>query len=82
MAACIDHTEIVKILAPLADTPNAPNKDGATPIYWAAFYGHTEIVKILAPLTDTPNAPNSLGQYPLAVAKNEEIRRILLRKSI
>ena len=35
-----------KILAPLiTDNPKAPNKDGYTPIYWAAR-GYTEIVKI------------------------------------
>ena len=35
------HTEIVRILAPLADNPNAPNKDisGDTPIYRSALYG-------------------------------------------
>ena len=43
------HLEIVKILAPLTDNPNAPNECGQTPIYWATQYGHTEIVKILAP---------------------------------
>ena len=31
-----ENTEIVKILAPLTDNPNAPNNDGETPIYWAA----------------------------------------------
>ena len=40
------HAEIVKILAPLRDNPNAPEKDGKTPIYWAARNGHTDIVKI------------------------------------
>ena len=57
-----EDIEIVKILAPLADNPNAPDKYGHTPLHWghtsndgdtpilrAAFYGHTEIVKILAP---------------------------------
>ena len=47
-----EDTEIVKILAPLTDKPNAPDENGRTPIHWAAYYGHTEIVKILAPLTD------------------------------
>ena len=41
-------TEIVKILAPLTDNPNAPDKFGQTPIWMAASRGHTEIVKILA----------------------------------
>ena len=29
------HTEIVKILAPLTDSPNPPNKSRETPIYCA-----------------------------------------------
>ena len=60
-----EDTEIVKILAPLIDNPNAPNRNGETPIYWAALRGHTEIVKILAPLTDNPNAPNDDGETPI-----------------
>ena len=42
------HSEIVKILVPLTDNPNAPNKNRETPIYWANCNGHTEIVKILS----------------------------------
>ena len=56
-AAKNGHTEIVKILAPLTDNPNAPNKYGETPIHKAAKNGHREIVKILALFTDNPNAP-------------------------
>ena len=55
----------VKILAPLTDNPNAPDKFGGTPIYWAALKGHTEIVKILAPLADYPNAPDKYGFTPI-----------------
>ena len=57
------------------DNPNAPNKDGNTPIHEAAKNGHTEIVKILAPLTDNPNAPNkkdrlqSIRQQGLGIQK-------------
>ena len=69
--------EIVKILAPLTDNPNAPNQYGSTPIYWAAHNGHTEIVKFLIPLADNPNTPNNNGKTPSSVAKNAEIRRIL-----
>ena len=50
-AAMNGHTEVVKILAPLTDNPNAPNDYGWTPIHGAAWNGHTEIVKILATLT-------------------------------
>ena len=47
-----EDTEIVKILAPLTDNPNAQDKFGRTPINYAAQNGHTEIVKILAPLIE------------------------------
>ena len=55
-----EDVEIVKILAPLTDNPNAPNQyapdeDGRIPIYWAARNGHTEIVRILTPFTDNSN---------------------------
>ena len=44
MAAFYGHTEIVKILAPLTNSPSAPNKYGF-PISAAAQRGHSEIVK-------------------------------------
>ena len=72
------HTEIIKICAPLTDNPNAPNKNGLTPIYMAAMNRHTEIVKILVPLTDNPNAPNRYGKTPVEVAANAEIKQIIL----
>ena len=52
------YTEIVKILTPLTNNPNASDYVGETPIFWAACNGHTKIVKLLAPLTGSPNAPN------------------------
>ena len=55
-----EDTEIVKILAPLTDNPNAPDTFGDIPIIVAAANGLTEIVKILASLSDNPNAPDSL----------------------
>ena len=76
-AACNGDIDIVKILAPLTDNPNAPDKYGNTPIHKAAQYGHTEIIKILGPLTDKPNSTNISGKTPSVFAKNEEIRGIL-----
>ena len=67
-AACNGHTEIIKILAPLADNPNAPDKNGRTPLYYAALLGQTEVVKILAPLTENPNAPDKNGTTPICQA--------------
>ena len=63
-----NNLEIVKILAPLTDNPNAPVKHGWTPIMQAAYHGHSEIVKILAPLTDDPNTPDKDGKTPIHLA--------------
>ena len=51
VAAINGNAEIVKILAPLTNNPNAPNKVGKTPISWAEFRGHTEIIEILTTFT-------------------------------
>ena len=72
---------MVKILASLTDNPNAPNKNGRTPIHEAAEKGYTEIVKILAPLTDNPNAPENNGTTPIHIAAlhgHTEIVKILI----
>ena len=69
--------DIVRIMAPLIENPNAPGEYGRTPIGQAAWIGHTEIVKILAPLTDNPNAPDKWGITPIQVAANAEIRASL-----
>ena len=61
------HNEIVKVLAPLTDNLNAPDKFGNTPLLWAKFNGNTEIVKILIHLTDNPN---DSGRTSSSVAKN------------
>ena len=63
-----EDLDMVKILAPLTDNPNAPNEDGITPIHWAAGYGYTDIVKVLASFTASPNAPNPDGATPIHVA--------------
>ena len=57
--------EIVKILAPISEAPNAPFpsthcEERLSPIQWATvllFDGYSEIVGALAPLVDNPNAP-------------------------
>ena len=49
MKSSIENTEIVKILAPLTNNPNAPNKNTEIQILCAAINEYTGIVKILAP---------------------------------
>ena len=73
-------TEIVQILNPLPDIPNAGDRHKWTPIQKAAKCGHTEIVKILAPLTEHPNAKAPDGWTPLQDAAwngHAEIVKIL-----
>ena len=67
-----EDTEIVKIFAPLTNNPNAPDKDGETPIHKAARRGNTKIVKILWSLIDNPNAPDKYGKTPLYWAAQYE----------
>ena len=64
----------------MTDNPNAPNKNGNTPILEATRRGYTEIVKILAPLTKNPNAHNKYGITPIHCARSNghtEIVQIL-----
>ena len=60
--------EIIKIIVPLIDNPNATDQDGYTLIRYAAIFRHTEIVKILAPLMDNPNSPDNQGNTPIHFA--------------
>ena len=73
--------EIIKIIVPLIDNPNAKDQDGYTLIRYAAIFRHTEIVKILAPLTENPNAPENNGTTPIYIAAlhgHTEIVKILI----
>ena len=72
--------EIIGILAPLTENPNAPDADGWTPINRAARNGNSEIINILAPFTDDPNAPDPHGWTPInraAADGRTEILKIL-----
>ena len=76
-----EDVQVLKMLAPLTDNPNAPDKSGYTPIQWAAKNGHTELVKILTPLTNNPNSPNNYKRTPIhSAAQNGhvEIIKILI----
>ena len=74
------HTEVVKALlvAPGIDV-NQANKDGWTPLYRASRQGRTEVVKaLLASPGIAVNQANKDGKTPLNVARNQEIRALLL----
>ena len=74
------YTEFVKLFAPLAKNPNAPDFNGISPIYIAAGKGETEIVKMLIHLTENPNASDIGGHTPFDVATEKghvEIAKLL-----
>ena len=69
IAASNGYVDVIKVLAPLTENPNAANVEGRTPILQAALYGHTNIIEFLAPLTKSPNAPSSRGLTPIQAAR-------------
>ena len=74
VAAIKRRTQVLQVLAPLADNLNdtypflingmAP----MTPIFLAAYLGHEEIVEVIAPLVVDPNREDEDGVTPLGVA--------------
>ena len=69
--------DMMKIMAPLSETPNAPFPygnyfgclfGGYTPIQKAVTFGYIEIIKILAPWSSNPDTPNPRG-WTLDVSK-------------
>ena len=44
LAACQGSLEVVRMLMPFTENPNAPNKVGDTPIKVAAQFGYLEMV--------------------------------------
>ena len=64
------HVDVVKVLAPLIENLNTPDKKGYTPIHHAADGGQLDVIRFLVPLIDTPNAPNKEGATPIHHAAN------------
>ena len=87
-----EYAEIIQILAPLSENPNAPfvyngrnahlGPTGWTPIHHSADKGIVKVVRILAPLCVNPNEPDVKGRTPIHhAAKNghAEVIEILLQ---
>ena len=72
---------VVKLLLELREvSPNRPDKDGRTPLSWAAENGHDGIVKLLLGRKDvSPDRPDNRGRTPLSwAAGNGNIRLMRL----
>ena len=52
------------LLASKADV-NAKDKDGLTPLHWAAFKGHKDVAEVLLANKADVNAKDNLGLTPL-----------------
>ena len=74
------HANVIQVLLPFTDNPNAPGPDGRTAIFAAAQGGHANVIQVFAPLTDNPNAPGPNRSTPMqeALLRNfHEVVRIL-----
>ena len=79
MAACRDgHLEIVKLLADNGADINAKNNNGGTALMFASHAGKLEVVKFLLGNDADANAKANNGMNALMVARNPEIRKILM----
>ncbi|KAJ1986639.1 Glycerophosphocholine phosphodiesterase [Dimargaris cristalligena] len=87
VAAKLGFTDIIKFLLERGANPNAADKDGETPIHYAAREGHAQVLRLLTQ-SSCPNNPPALneqdtqnGWTPLCLAALEghlECVRILL----
>ena len=84
-AARKGHAEVVKVLINFTADPNAPDKDGNTPIHFAAMEGHLDVVKALIAFVYPPNVKNKLGKTPIYYASMNgyaEIVKILSNQNV
>ena len=64
IAASKNQLNLIKVLVPLFDYPNAYHYS----IHAAAITGHADVIKYLAPLSKNPNAPDTMGKTPIYLA--------------
>lgn len=77
-AAYYGHTEVVKILIENGADVNAKYKNGGTALHSASFNGHIEVVKLLIRNGIDINSKNKNGKTAFEIAKNGEIKKLLL----
>ena len=72
------HDGVVKLLLGLEDiNPDRPDRNGRTPLSWAAGMGRDGVVKLLLGREDVnPDKPDSVGRTPLSWAVGNEHARV------
>jgi ankyrin repeat protein len=71
-----DVTRVKDLLA-AGHAVNARDKDGYTPLFWAAFGGHADIANLLLAKGADVNAKNSKGITPLSEASYRGHRKVV-----
>jgi tetratricopeptide (TPR) repeat protein len=80
-----DSGLIPSLLAEPGQDVNATNRDGQTPLHYAAWEGHVDCLQLLLDADADVNATNSSGQAPLHLAawygKDDAVEWLLARKA-
>ncbi|EEQ35315.1 pfs [Microsporum canis CBS 113480] len=79
------HKSIVRLLLDQNVDPNRQDKEGGTPISWAATNGHESIVRLLLDQNIDPNCRDNTGNTPLSRAAGngyESVVKLLLDQNV
>eukprot|EP00898_Chlorokybus_atmophyticus_P000086 jgi/Chlat1/1078/Chrsp110S01571 len=80
-AAQKGHLEVAKLLAQAGARPDSKTRKGMTPLHYSAQFGHVELVQYLLRCCENLSTANRHGQTPLDVAKDSQIRQLLVDAS-
>eukprot|EP00300_Choanocystis_sp_HF-7_P016982 c19599_g3_i2.p1 GENE.c19599_g3_i2~~c19599_g3_i2.p1 ORF type:complete len:200 (-),score=43.49 c19599_g3_i2:281-880(-) len=84
LAAAHGTSEMVRLMQEFGGDVNGTNKDGSTPMHYAALYGHVEVVQVLTSsgFGADVNKPNDTGHTSMHCAAEEghvEVVQVLHR---
>ena len=68
---CWGHASVVKAPLDAGAKPDARDKNGWTPLHWAAHEGHASVVEALLAAGAKPDARNGEGKTPFDMLPSE-----------